>query len=260
MMLRVPVRKRDRLYALGLLIGLIGLTAPTTAESQSTSSIQKTAYSFIINFNRLASNLSEMKFRYSDIGDDKIQSWRARTCEGLMQVYQTSEEIPQLLIIVSENVVRQIPMSASSSDAFTTFLAQEKEHLTNATQLQLGELTLSGHSWEIVLQQAIRFRPQIATSTPKRVAKAISEISIKRLREGTTLLCDNAYSPVGNESTAGWKTWLWHGVEFVGGTAVFLGNLLGNPEPSTKAMSMYLGSIVAGTGYSGLSALLRSSQ
>ena len=255
MILRFNVHTRNRLCALGLLIGLIGLTAPTAAQSQPTSSIRDTLSPFVHSFNRLSTELSEMRFEYSAIDDERIQNWRAMACGELMEIYNVSGEVQQIINI---NMARQIPMIARNGDTFTTFLNQEKQLLTNSERL--GELRFSDDSWEIVLRQAIQFRLQIATSTPHQVVNTISEISIERLREGTVLLCDDAHSPARNESTAGWKTWLWHGLEVIGGTAVFLGNLLVNPEPNTKAMSMYLGTLVAGNGYSGLSALLRSSQ
>ena len=40
--------------------------------------------------------------------------------------------------------------------------------------------------------------------------------------------------------------------EFLGGTALFLVNIVVNPEPTTKAMSAFLGAVIASNGYSGL--------
>lgn len=238
-----------------LLAGLIALTSATVARAQSNDNMVHALNPFIHSFNQLAGNFGEMGFNYRGLQDERISSWRTTICRDLVEAVEDENMVNAFRSISSESariiadsaVLDQLPPLAKNGDEFTRFLDEEEKYLT--------QLELSQQSRELALQQAVRFRAHIANSTAQYIGANMSQFSLQQLRDRVTLLCDDQYSPAHNESTAGWKAWLWHGLELLGGFAVFSANLLANPEPTTKAMSMAIGTIVAGNGYSGLSSL-----
>ena len=241
-----------------LLVGLMALTSATIARAQTNDSMDQAIRPFIESFDSLASNFGEMGFEYLELQDEHIISWRTDICPGLVEAVRSDGSTASAFHSISQETVRiskesevlaQLPPLAQNGDDFTRFLDNEEEYLSR--------LNLSQNSRELVLQQAIRFRTHIANSTVPEISATMSTFSLEQLRGRVTVLCDESHSPAHNESTAGWKSWLWNGLELLGGTAVFAANLLADPEPITKAMSMYFGAIVAGNGYSGLSSLFR---
>ncbi len=251
-----------RAFVIGLLLALAGIAHTPVVHAQS-EDIHEVLRSVLGSFNELSANFSEMYFRYDDLEDERIRGWRAMTCIELQEIIDDRNTFTEALRVVSEEIIETVETNnsqafgqlrgiAQEGDAFTEFINEEKAILT--------EFDLSQNSWEIILQQAVGWRSSIVHATDQQIENTVSSFSSDFFVDGVISLCDDNYSPEHNESTAGWKSWLWYGIEFIGGTTVFLGNLLADPEPTTKAMSMFFGGMVASNGYSGLSTLFRNNR
>lgn len=240
----------------GLMVGLVAVTTPFVVHAQSGGDINALLSAYRNSFNAISSEFAEVNFSYHGLQDERIEGWRQETCPQLQELVANRDVVSHSFSIISQEIAAtqsteapmRIPEVARVGDRFTEFLEDEDNIL------QTSEFSQDAR--ELILQHAIRFRPFVARATEHVIGRSMSSFNANLLQHGVIRLCAEEYSPAHNESTATWKSWLWHGLEFIGGSAVFLANVVANPEPTTKAMSMYLGSVVAGSGYSGLSSLM----
>ena len=164
--------------------------------------------SIISSFNQLANKLYERDFYLSSFTDLEIATIRNRVC-GELGSDGDAGPISKDDGLVSVTAVQNIPQVANDGNEFTNFLREEQDILTTAG--------VSGPGREFALILAIQSRPFLTNFNNESIRDSFSQIPDiygRQFSEGMNLLCLERHSPANNQSTASWRSWLWHGGNF----------------------------------------------
>ena len=240
-------RTRVLLSILGMIVAIACSAASVSAQqrSQKESTIPRSVIPIFSSFLKLSDRLNDPG-RFSAAQNDYYRSTRSEVCSSLpddRHVYVNSGSISaEITRIVESSSLVNLRAMVHGEERFREFLVDERKYLE-------GTVFDSG-VWRLTERMAVAARKYIVQSDKEMTAATLSGFSSTKFSHGVALLCKK--EPVGRSS---WRKWIWSGGQLLGGTAMFLGNLFLVPEPTTKTMSMFVGTIIASTGYSELSAL-----
>ena len=228
-------------------------------ENFPLTDVLATRNSIISGFNVLTELLVQANFMFHNLTDQDIQEARENVCGGLLaNRTQPDDPVSEINGLISVNAVQELPSVAKDGDRFTDFI-NEEETLLRGMNEELFEIPLTQSSWQFALTLLVQSRQHISVLDREEIQDVFPDIigsHFQYFPQALSFLCDERHSPARNESTATWSSWLWHGAELLGGSALVLVNLAANPEPITKGMSTFAGAVIASSGYQGLTNLM----